>query len=232
MKIDYLIEKLKEQLQKIHQSDTEVWLRTTYALLLDHFPSYSQRASNFYSLITDFKMKNIYGITSAQTNDLKNKAVEYLNEIIQYLFNLQEAEKQEAILKANVLKLIKESQPKVIHQTTSTVITPEPSMPVIKTQLPFNFNPTLFWTIFTAITTASFFLGLYFGTAKFDREKSDYYEQTKQLKVDTAKQNKLILSKDKIIKQKDESLSNLKDSLSITKKNLENLYLHISNFKK
>ena len=106
MKIDYLIGKLKEQLQKIHQSDTEVWFKTTYALLLDYFPSYSPRASNFNSLISDFKIKSIYVITPAQANDLKSKAVEYLNEIIQYLTNLQETEKQEAIQKANMLRLM------------------------------------------------------------------------------------------------------------------------------
>ncbi len=44
-------------------------------------------------------------------------------------------------------------------------------------------SPELFWAIFSAIVIGAFFLGSYIGQAKFDKEKSDYYEQTKTLKL-------------------------------------------------
>jgi hypothetical protein len=57
-----------------------------------------------------------------------------------------------------------------------------PSIPTVKTQLPFGIAPELFWTIFAAIVAVAFLLGLYFGQARFDKEKSDFYEENKKLK--------------------------------------------------
>ena len=56
-----------------------------------------------------------------------------------------------------------------------------------KRKFPLNLSPELFWTIFSAFIIGSFFLGLYIGQAKFDKDKIDYYNQNSDLKKDTAR---------------------------------------------
>lgn len=41
-------------------------------------------------------------------------------------------------------------------------------------------NP-IFWTVMVIVIGASFTLGIYFGSTKFDKEKAEYYEQIKIL---------------------------------------------------
>lgn len=59
-------------------------------------------------------------------------------------------------------------------------------------------NP-LFWACIVVITGSSFALGIHFGSSKFDKEKSDYYEENKKLKLDLSKKDNLIKQKDSII---------------------------------
>lgn len=51
----------------------------------------------------------------------------------------------------------------------------------MKSQKILGVSLELSWTIFSSIIAASFLLGLYFGQAKFDKEKSDYYFQNVNL---------------------------------------------------
>ncbi len=71
---------------------------------------------------------------------------------------------------------------------------------IIKTQLPFGISSELFWTIFTAIVAVSFFLGFYFGRAQFDKDKSDFYEENKNLKSELDKMTSVIEKLNKQIK--------------------------------
>jgi CheY-like chemotaxis protein len=45
-----------------------------------------------------------------------------------------------------------------------------------------NISLTVFWAIICPVVTAGFFLGFYFGQTKFDKEKSDLYEENKILR--------------------------------------------------
>lgn len=109
--------------------------------------------------------------------------------------------------------------------------TPE-TQPEIKTQLPFGTDPTLFWTIFVAILTGAFVLGQYFGSTKFDKEKSDYYDEIKTLQKDTIRLNSLINEKDSNLKSKDSLLEIKSDSLVLINKNINNLYLLLAKYSK
>jgi len=44
-----------------------------------------------------------------------------------------------------------------------------------------------FWTAVTTVSVGAFMLGLYFGSTKFDKDKSDYYEENKKLKSELEK---------------------------------------------
>jgi len=201
MDTDYTINKLKEQKQKVHQSDTEVWLKTTYSFIEEYFKSYSSRAQSFQGLINDFSMQKIFGLTPSHINNFKKKATEYINETIQYLEELKLRQQKEAIQKANALKQIEEQMKKAQKTETASggpkvfPATPHPD-PIIKTQLPFGISAGLFWTIIVAFISGAFILGQNFGSSRFDKEKSDYYDQVKSLKVDTTNLNQTIAFKD------------------------------------
>ncbi|MFY0602197.1 MAG: hypothetical protein JXR03_21150 [Cyclobacteriaceae bacterium] len=59
-------------------------------------------------------------------------------------------------------------------------------------------NP-IFWTVFVVITGASFALGLRFGNSKFDKEKSELFDNNKELKRTLDKQTIMIQQKDSLI---------------------------------
>lgn len=216
MDTDYIIKKLKEQRLKVNLNDTEVWLKTTYALLEEYFRCYSPRANSFQSLINDFTTKKIFGLKPEDVVNIKNKAVQYLDENIQYLEELLEKEKKDAIQKAALEKQYKDQRAlaeinRPMHNPQSK---PEPEIIIkTKTQLPFGMAPAFFWTIFAGLISSAFILGQSIGSSKFDREKSDYYEELKILKQDTANLNRTIQSKDIIILQKDSVIKTKQDSL-------------------
>ena len=60
---------------------------------------------------------------------------------------------------------------------------------------PLKISNALFWTIASCIIAGSFSLGVYIGQARFDKEKSDYYEQ-----------NKLLINENTVLKAQNDSL--------------------------
>lgn len=186
--IDYTIKKLKEQQNKVDQGDIEVWLNTTYSFIEDYFQGYSTRARTFDSLTSEYRVKKIGNDYSGSKLDhtyFKNKGLEYIKECLQYL-NEQNDLKSKEIKNTKTEPMAKRiksfdefsesNQPNQSGRHSSTTQT-------VKTQLPFGIPQELFWTIFAAIVAAAFFLGFYFGQARFDKEKSDFYEENKQLKL-------------------------------------------------
>jgi hypothetical protein len=69
-----------------------------------------------------------------------------------------------------------------------------------KARTKFNISPSLFWTIASAIVSAAFGLGYYFGVSKFDEEKIRCFLEREKLK------SELSVSRD--------SIAVLKDSIS------------------
>jgi len=191
--IDYTIQKLKEQQTKVDQGDLEVWLNTTYSFIEDYFKSYSTRARTFSSLVSDYRIKmivNDHSINNVDQSYFKIKGLEYIRECLQYLSESQDLKPIEIEMRKTepMAKRIKSfdefSSSKPANQSgghNSTVTT-------VKTQLPFGIAPEFFWTIFAAIVAVAFYLGLYFGQAKFDKEKSDFYEENKNLESRLRKQ--------------------------------------------
>jgi len=230
MDIEYTIRKLNEQKQKVNQGDTEVWLKTTYSIIEEYFSVLSSRTQSFQGLLNDFAIQKISGVTSAHASTYKSKGLEYITEIIQHL---EDKQQKDAIEKANFLKhkheQIKQNLP-IESSSHGPKVLPVASLPspTIITQLPFGISATLFWSIVIAFVSGAFIFGLYFGSTKFDRDKIEYYEQVKKLSVDTILLNKKIAFKDSIISQKDSIISSKVDSLELTNKNLNSLYLLLS----
>lgn len=73
-------------------------------------------------------------------------------------------------------------------------------------------NP-IFWTVLVFLVGASFALGLQFGSAKFDKEKSEYYEQSIKLTKEINESHKTNSLKDSTIIELKNSIKSLKDSL-------------------
>jgi hypothetical protein len=220
MEIDYLIKKLNEQKLKVNTSETEVWLQTTYSLIEEYFRSYSPRASSFHSLIQNYRMKQIVGIKDAEIESLEKKALEYIDEIIIYLEEFKNRNSQKPIEK-------KES-PTQNFVPPKTIIREEV---IIKTQLPFGIKAEFFWAIFATLISGAFILGMNIGNSKFDKEKSDFYEENKILKQDIIKLKQKLIEKDKLISKKNDTIIIKQDSLKEANQNLNNLYLLLGNMK-
>lgn len=91
-------------------------------------------------------------------------------------------------------------------------------------------SPEFMWTIFSVSIGAAFALGLYLGQAKFDKEKSDYYEDTKNLRNQNKNLKKTLIEKNSLIKFKQSEIIKKTDSLEIQKKNINNLYLILGGY--
>jgi len=221
METEYLIKKLEDQKTKVNQADTEVWLKTTYSYIEEYFRIGSSRAIHFQSLINDFTINKNFGAAD-ESKTIKRKAIEYINEIILYLRELQERQKQELEKPKNK----EEIQHNNRTNNFNKVMLASPVKPK-KTQLPFDISPGLFWTIFAALISGAFILGQSIGNAKFDKEKIDLYDQAKTLQSDTMNLNKIIEMKDSIIHKKDEYIKAKNDSLNYASKELNDLYLYI-----
>jgi len=157
-------------------------LKTTYAFIEEYFGAISSRTQNFKSVINDFTTGKILCFSDGAIKNYKLQALEYIDEIIIYL---NESEDRK-------IKITNKLEP----QIEKRVITKE----VIKTQLPFGISASFFWTIIAALVSASFILGQNFGSSRFDKEKSDYYEQVKSLQKDTLQLKKLLNEKDQTIR--------------------------------
>jgi len=216
--INYTITKLEEQIKKVDQGDLGVWLNETYSYIEDYFNSYSPRAMAFKSLISDYEYKKIgddFSIKRLDYSYFRKKGLEYIKGYIQYL-NEQKELKLKEDKKENtdpVVKQIKSfdefyetKHPKQEGGQNSQV-------PPIKTQLPFGIKPELFWTVFASIVTVAFLLGLYFGQSKFDKEKSDFYEENKLLKTRIQKKTTEIEK----LKKQIQSITTNYDSLNVEK---------------
>lgn len=208
--------------------DLEVWFKITYSFIEEYFKSYTSRAQGFQSLINDFSFKKILGLTQDDVTKFKNSGIEYLNETLLHLEALKQQQIKAAEEKANILAQIEEQ-----NKNRENIILPEPksngenlsSEQIVKTQLPFGISAGLFWTIIAAVISCAFVLGQNFGSTKFDKEKSDYYDELKSLRIDTTNLHQKIALYDSIAKEKDSIILVKQDSLILLNKNLANLYL-------
>ncbi len=85
----------------------------------------------------------------------------------------------------------------------------------------FKISHELFWTIATTIVGAVFLLGFYFGQSKFDREKSEYYEESRQLRQEEMKLKESLTKKDSLNVLLKDSLQELNKDLQTSKLLLE-----------
>jgi len=189
--LDYTIKKLEEQKRKVNQGDLEVWLNTTHSYIEDQLKSYSTRARNFQSLINDYRVQKIgdsYGSKIDQSH-FRSKGIEYINECLSYLKDdLTQQEKQTKLESEQKPPI---SEPELMnkriktfdeHSNSGAKVFPVAPLDKPKTQLPFGIPPALFWAIFAALVGAAFLLGKEFGQNRFDKEKSDWYDENKELK--------------------------------------------------
>lgn len=224
--LDYTIKKLEEQKRKVNQGDLEVWLNTTHSYIEDQLKSYSTRAQNFQSLISDYRIQKIgdsYGNKIDQSH-FRSKAIGYIDECLSYLKDELAEQRKQAKLEQEQKQHIEQTQPmnKRIktfdeHSNTGAKVFPAPPLDKPKTQLPFGIPPALFWTIFAAFVGASFYLGKEFGQNRFDKEKSDWYEENKSLKrqIQTVQEQSIKQEEHltKIISEKDQKIISLEKEL-------------------
>lgn len=70
-----------------------------------------------------------------------------------------------------------------------------------------------FWPSITSVSAVAFMLGIYFGTSKFDKEKSEYYDQTKRQEKELNEIKTIDYAKDSTIKILKNKITRIQDSL-------------------
>ncbi|GAB3832395.1 hypothetical protein [Hymenobacter jeollabukensis] len=222
MDFDYTVRKLEQQYRNVDNGDTEVWLKTTHSFIIEHFGPLAPRARNFADLVHDYQIKKITGIEPKDIVIFKNKALEYIENNISYLNEAKQREREKLLYIKNTEanSKVKPTNIPDIKTTTNTVT---------KTQLPLGMSAELFWTLFSGCIVAAFFIGQLFGGAKFDKEKSDYYDEIKNLKANQKGLNKIISKNTIDMHYKDKRITILRDSIKNISKDLNNLYLYIGN---
>lgn len=218
MDIDYSIRKLKEQKSKVNTSDIEVWLTTTYSIIEEYFGILDTKTQSFKSIINSYQFKQIGEIKNSEISILKDKAIEYIDEIIIYLEDYKKRTTRESIANKVIAK-----EPKQVEVITKIVT---------KTQLPFGIAPAFFWTVFVALIGGSYLVGKDIGVSKFDKEKSDFYEDVKTLKSDTIILKSKITTQENYIKKQDLLIIEKADSIKKMDEKLSSLYLYIGSLKK
>ena len=220
--LDYTIKKLEEQKRKVNQGDLEVWLNTTHSYIEDQFKSYSTRARNFQSLINDYGIQKIgdsYG-KGIDKQHFRSKALEYIEECVSFLNDKLEEEKTQTAKKAEQ-ETKKEPMKRMKNfdnfSNSGAKTIPAPPLEKPRTKLPFGIAPGLFWTIFVSIFTGAFLLGLYLGQNRFDKEKSDWYDENKELKKEIQTVQEQAVKQEeyltKIIGEKDQQILRLEKQL-------------------
>jgi hypothetical protein len=219
MDLNYIVTKFGTIKEKAYQGDFEVWLKSTFALFDEVFKFPNARNGNFKQLVNDYDLKKIIGMPPEQIRDFRIKAIEYIDEAIQYLSEQIQIQKSNASIQASQQTVrIKELEEQLRELESRLAIKLAPVAPpdpeiIVKKQLPFGTPPPLFWSIFSGLVVAAYFLGQNIGSSKFDKEKIQYYNDIQNLTVDTSTLHYSIRKKDSIIKTKSDSLSLLNDRI-------------------
>lgn len=74
-----------------------------------------------------------------------------------------------------------------------------------------------FWTVLLIVSGGAFALGIHFGTSKFDKEKSEFYETTKSQEIEINSLKNNLLTKDTVVVTLNKTIKSLQDSLTKTK---------------
>ncbi|MBA4134568.1 MAG: hypothetical protein C0525_07575, partial [Flavobacterium sp.] len=140
----------------------------------------------------------------------KNKGLEYIQECLQYLNEKKELKLRETKNNTEIMgKRIKSFDDFGDRNTANQSGSSSSSLTNAKNRLPYGIAVEFFWTIFAAIVTVAFLLGFHFGQAKFDKEKSDFYDENKRLVLQ--------------IKQKDKEIEKLKTEIKTRPIKLDNI---------
>ena len=116
-------------------------------------------------------------------------------------YEQDEFEKQMTVLNG-ALKACKNISPKTANK------------PVDDHQIILLIKNIYFWTVLLIISGGAFALGLHFGTSKFDKEKSEFYETTKSQEIEISSLKNNLRTKDTTITQLNKTIISLQDSLA------------------
>jgi len=183
MNIDYTIEKLKNQKSKIHLGDFEVWMNTTYAFMEGYFKSYQTRPRNFQSLINDFKIDKIgsgYGTKKIDLSSYKAKAIEYLDDSINYLEDVKKQEHETP--KPEPMSRIKKFDDFKGNNSGAKIFPAPPLEPKVEKK-PWGLKLIEFYSILSGALLVAFFLGKFEEKWTNSIDKETFRDEIKLLKT-------------------------------------------------
>lgn len=187
MDIQHTIEKLKAKKTKVNSIEFEVWLNSTYAIIESQFKSYDTRARSFSTLISDYRVKKIgsdFGINSPEIETFKKKAIQYIDDCIEHLIDLKNAEIKKSESKS--MRRVKSFDEFSSGKSGGKILPATPPEPKVEKK-PWGLKPIEFYTILSGIILAVFFLGKFEEKWSNSINKSDYVNRINKLedKVDS-----------------------------------------------
>ncbi len=228
MDIQQTIEKLKAKKTNVNSIEFEVWLNSSYAIIESQFKSYDTRARSFSTLISDYRIKKIgsdFGINSPEIETFKKKAIQYIDDCIEHLNDLKNAENEKSESK-NMSRVKSFDEFSSGKSGAKTFPAPPPEQKVDKK--PWGLKPKEFYTIISGIILAVFFLGKFEEKWSNSINKSDYENRinklenrvdslNNELKVAKTNAKEILIQKNKIeeelktIKGEKETIDNKKE---------------------
>lgn len=206
MTFDEAINKLKEYNSYVDSFlSFEAWIDTVSEYIDEIFGVTSTQSINFKRMRSDFEVSKIglYDESKRKINE-RNYRLRAKTQVHGFITFLEQ-KKADAIAEqtrkrlqdvSNAVDKIKKNpleQPK----PEPTQQSPE-NKPSIKKQMEskerkhYNIGITLFWSVAIPLIGGIFLFGYYVGTTKFDKEKSDMYDENKALKKTTKDQSDTI----------------------------------------
>lgn len=197
-----------------------MWLDTLRVYTRDHFGEFSTQVKSLDRLASDFRIDAIRPTIGLEA--FQKKALQYIESFTAYAEELSfeqsqpkevklqrpsfEEARQEYVKTASIVAKQNQTNNKTNRQENNII-------------LPF--SREALWTISLTIIGGVFLFGLYIGQAKFDKEKSDFYEENKKMKAITNRNFKESQHLKHRLSTAGDSIKFYQDSLSRVNKKLQ-----------
>lgn len=169
----------------------EAWLDTTLEHIDTIYGIGTTKYNNFITLRSEYKISKITTKNLEETNNyFANRATQQLKGLIEQL----KRERNSSVAKQ---KQEEEEKNKPNNKTFSEELKIPKQEQVDRKY--YNIGITLFWAVTIPMFAGIFYFGYFVGTAKFDKEKNDYYDEIKNLKKSKSELIEQVKLKDSLV---------------------------------
>jgi Fe2+ transport system protein B len=177
----------------------EAWLDTTLEHIDSIYGAGTTQYNNFFSLKSEYKTSKIITKDLQETNNyFANRANQQLGGLIEQLKRARNSSFAKQKQEEEERKQKEEQEKNKPTEKSFSEKLKKPKQEQMDRKY-YKIGIALFWTVTIPMIAGIFYFGYFVGTAKFDKEKNDYYDEITSLKKDTSKLIEQIKLKDSLI---------------------------------